>query len=161
MYDTRQDLIDALHATPDILAGLLSSLLAKPGGLPPVPPGEWSPVEIVCHLRDAQERALDRMRLMRDTENAVIEGYDQAAWAVDRNYKGDDVWRALEKFRSLRRVHVEELIQLPFEDWQRGGEHSEYGHITILGQSQHMVSHDAVHLRQLAGLAGRPGARKA
>lgn len=161
MYNTKQDLIDAMGATPDILAELLSGLLAKPGGLPPVPPGEWSPVEIVCHLRNTQERALDRMRLMRDGKNAVIEGYDQTAWAVERNYKGDDVWKALEKFRSLRLMHVEELTKLPFEDWQRGGEHSEYGHITILGQTLHSLSHDAVHLRQLAALAGHPGARQA
>lgn len=49
---------------------------------------------------------------------------------------------------------------LPFEDWQRGGEHTEYGHITILGQTLRSVSHDAVHLRQLADLAGRPEAKK-
>jgi hypothetical protein len=100
------------------------------------------------------------MRLMRDTANAVIEGYDQAVWAVERNYKEDDVWKALEKFSSLRRVHVEELTKLPFADWQRGGQHSEYGHITILGQALHTVSHDAVHLRQLAALASRPGTKK-
>lgn len=161
MYDTKQDLIDALGATPDVLAELLSGLLSKPGGLPPVPPGEWSPVEIVCHLRDTQERALERMRRMRDGKNPVIEGYDQTAWAVERNYQGDDVWKALEKFGSLRRVHVEELAKLPLEDWQRGGEHSEYGHITILGQTLHSLSHDAVHLRQLAALAGGFGAKKA
>ena len=161
MYNTKQDLIDALSATPDILAELLAGLQAKPGGLPPVPPGEWSPVEIICHLRDAEERALERMRLMRDKKNAVIEGYDQAAWAVERNYKGDDMWKALDQFQTLRRVHVDELTKLPIEDWQKGGEHAEFGHITILGQTTHSVSHDAVHLRQLAGLAGRPGMKKA
>jgi hypothetical protein len=154
MYDTKQDLTDALGATPDILAQLLSGLLEKPGGLPPASPGEWSAVEIICHLRDAEERALERMRKMRDQKNPVIEGYDQAAWAADRNYKGDDVWKALEKFRALRGMHVDDLKKLAFEDWQRGGKHAEFGHITILAQTLHSASHDAVHLRQLARLAG-------
>jgi len=153
MYDTKQDLIEALGATPDILAQLLSGLAAKPGGVPSAPPGEWSAVEIICHLRDAEERALERMRQMRDQVNPAIEGYDQAKWAVERNYRGDDAWKALEKFRILRSAHVEDLKQLPFDDWQRGGKHAEFGLITIMGQSVHCASHDAVHLRQLARLA--------
>jgi hypothetical protein len=153
MYHTEQDLIEALGATPDILAQLLSGLSAKPGGLPSAPRGEWSAVEIVCHLRDVEERAVERLRQMRDQKNPRIEGYDQAVWAIERNYQGDDVWKALEKFTALRSMHIDDLKKLPLEDWQRGGMHAEFGHITILGQTMHCASHDTVHLRQLAQLA--------
>ncbi len=47
-------------------------------------------VEVVCHLRDAEEISIQRMQAMRDRENPPITGYDQEALARDRHYQNQE-----------------------------------------------------------------------
>ncbi len=110
----------------------------------------WSVVEVVCHLRDAEERGLERMRSIRDLPDPKIAGYDQARWAVERNYAATDLGDALSAFLKLRATHVMELAGLSPEQWERTGQHAELGTVTITSHTLHLVSHDAVHLAQIA-----------
>jgi hypothetical protein len=110
----------------------------------------WSVVEVLCHLRDAEERALERMRLMRDADNPWLAPYDQEQWAVERNYSTAQLHDALSAFLRLRAIHLAELATLRPEDWERSGRHEEQGFITIGNHTLHLVSHDAVHLAQIA-----------
>ncbi len=89
---------------------------------------------------------------MRDQDHPRIAGYDQEALARDRNYAADQTDRALSSFLTLRRQHVDELDRLGLAEWNRPGEHSEYGRITILDHAQHLVAHDLDHLAQLAAI---------
>jgi hypothetical protein len=107
-------------------------------------------VEVICHLRDADESALQRMRLMRDEENPRLAAYDQEAWAVERDYATADLPTAVTTFIQGRTIYVQELASLTEADWQRTGQHEEEGQITILSHTLHQVSHDAVHLAQIA-----------
>ena len=79
MYNTPQDLLDALRATPDTIQALLDGVTHAQAAVARGGDENWSVVEVVCHLRDAEERALERMRSMRDMPDPVIAGYDQAA----------------------------------------------------------------------------------
>ena len=152
MYDTKRDIVDALASTPETLTRLVGDL-ATTTELPSTNHSGWTLLEIVCHLRDAEERALERTRLMRDTDGPKITSYDPALWAVERDYTSQDLATAVSGFRSLREAHVSELEVISFEDWRRGGSHTEYGEIDILGHAIHIMSHDANHLRQIAHLA--------
>ena len=150
MYNTPQDLLDALRATPDTLQALLHGVTQAQAAMARGGDENWSVVEVVCHLRDAEERALERMRSMRDMPDPKIAGYDQARWAVERNYAATDLSVALTAFLKLRASHVTELAGLNLEQWERTGQHAELGSVDISGHTQHMVSHDAVHLEQIA-----------
>jgi hypothetical protein len=152
MYDTKRDIVDALVSAPEVLTRLVGDLAAR-AEIPLRNPSGWTLLEIVCHLRDAEERALERTRLMRDTDGPKITSYDPALWAVERAYASQDLATAVSEFRSLREAHVSELEAISFEDWQRGGSHAEYGDIDIIGHAIHIMSHDANHLRQIAQLA--------
>ena len=149
MYDTRQDLLDALRACPTVLKALLQDDPLG-GTLASAAQGEWAPVEIVCHLRDAEERALERMRLMRDQNDPFLPGYDQEAWAQERNYARAELSAALAGFTRFRQEHTDELASLPPDRWERPGRHEDVGTITILNHTIHLVCHDLVHLGQLA-----------
>ncbi len=151
MYDTKKDILKALASTPKALAALLPAVLARQSKRTSPASAVWSAVEIVCHLRDAEERALERTRRMRNESNPFIKGYDQDQLARERNYKADDPEKALSAFTSFRQEHVAELESLPFPDWERTGEHEEMGRITILAHALHIVSHDLNHLAQLSG----------
>jgi hypothetical protein len=150
MYDTRKELIDALSATRAVLEALIRSCTPEQAKQARGGDENWSVVEVVCHLRDAEERALERMRAMRDEDEPFLAGYDQEQWARERNYAAADLNAALDGFVRFRMQHIAELQALPHDAWERVGQHSEQGRITIRAHTLHMVSHDAVHAAQLA-----------
>src|SRR5689334_8510602 len=101
MYNIPGDLSDAFKAAPEVLVKLLEGCtqeqaLAAKGG-----DENWSIVEVVCHLRDAEERGLERTRLMRDQVDPFLEAYDQDAWARERNYGGAGLRDALAAFLRI------------------------------------------------------------
>src|SRR5687767_5216306 len=62
----QQELIAKYRAVPDILHGLVAGLSDDDGRIDGEGNDAWSIVEIVCHLRDAETRSIDRTRRMRD-----------------------------------------------------------------------------------------------
>ena len=150
MYDTNRDLLDAYKATPDTLVTLLRGCSQEQASTARGGDENWSVVEVLCHLRDAEEEALKRTRLMRDTDNPLLTPYDQEQLATERNYAAAQLHNALSAFMRLRATHVAELAALRPEQWDRPGRHPEHGTITIGNHTLHMVSHDAIHLAQIA-----------
>lgn len=150
MYDLNHDLLDALKATPETLAGLLDGVTQAEARSAKGGDENWSVVEVICHLRDAEEFFIKRMQAMRDQDNPVIVGYDQAALALERNYKAADLQEALAGFRAFRTQAIAEFSKLTAEQWQRSGQHNEMGQITIFAQTVHHAAHDAIHCAQIA-----------
>jgi hypothetical protein len=150
MYNISQDLLDALRATPEVLEALLDGYTQEQATAARGGDEGWSVVEVVCHLRDAEEQALSRMRLMRDNKNPMIVAYDQELWARERNYTETSLPEALAAFNRFRAQHVTELAQLSSQEWEHSGQHEEQGTITISSHTLHIVSHDALHAAQIA-----------
>ena len=150
MYDTARDLTDALAAAPDAIEGALAGADADLARRAHGGDEGWSVVEVVCHLRDAEERAAERMRAIRDEDDPRIAGYDQDAWAIERDYAGEDLRAALAAFSRHRAAHVAELRSLPADAWGRAGTHEEWGRITIENHTIHIATHDVLHLAQIA-----------
>jgi hypothetical protein len=60
MYDLNHDLLEALKATPETLTGLLAGVSETQARSAKGGDENWSVVEVVCHLRDAEEISLQR-----------------------------------------------------------------------------------------------------
>jgi hypothetical protein len=150
MYNTTQDLLDALRATPDTLTGLLAGVTQEQARKARGGDENWSVIEVLCHLRDAEEFSLQRVTRMRDHDNPEILSYDQEKLAVERNYAAQDLRSALAGFIALRRQHIAILEGLSPAGWERTGNHLEIGVITISAHTQHNVCHDAIHCAQIA-----------
>jgi hypothetical protein len=150
MYDSSLDLLDALRATPAVLEGLLRGCTQEEARVTRGGDEGWSVVEVICHLRDAEERALERMQAMRDEVNPFLAAYDQERWAIERRYATADLHEAFAAFVRLRTQHVHALAALTPAEWERTGEHEEQGRMTITNQTLHMASHDAIHGAQIA-----------
>ena len=150
MYNIPGDLLDAFRAMPEVLVKMLEDCTQEQAQAARGGDENWSIVEVVCHLRDAEERALERTRMMRDDDNPFLAAYDQDVWARERNYAADDLRQALGAFLRFREQHITELAALPPEDWERSGLHEEQGQITITNQIIHLVAHDAIHTAQIA-----------
>jgi hypothetical protein len=90
-------------------------------------PGKWSAAEIVHHLADSESTSAQRLRKLLVEEHAVIQGYDQEAWAARLRYNERELAPALEAFRAARATTAQLLPGLSDADWAREGWHTESG----------------------------------
>ena len=153
MYDEREELLKALRSNPVTLRALVHDLDAAAMRRRPAE-NEWSVVEVVAHLADTEERALQRVRRMLDKENPAIEAFDQAALAIERRYHDMDLGEQLARFEALRAEHLTLLASLDEAGWRRPGVHQEQGAMTVQLYEAHMTGEDADHLAQIARLVG-------
>ena len=146
----RAELLAVYGATPTTLAALLRQARedeVRAGGQDEE---AWSIVEVVCHLRDAEARVLERVRTMLEEERPQLAAYDQAALAESANYRTQSLPEAYTDFARLRAEQLALLSALTPAQWERGGLHEESGPITIESLTAHMAAHDAIHLAQIA-----------
>ena len=146
---TLDDILEALQATPVVLARLVQGLpeetLRAGHG-----PQRWSIKEVVAHLRDADEVSLERFERMAREERPFLPAYDQEAYARERDYQNSDTARALAEFTAIRGRMVALFRGFSPADLDRPGTHEETGPITIGTLADHVVAHDLVHLGQIA-----------
>jgi hypothetical protein len=146
-----------LARTPDEVAAAVEGRDGRRLARRPVP-AAWAPVEIVCHLRDAEEMFGQRFEtILADDEPVLPDVGPSDRWADERQYRRHDAATALAHFRRRRGESLETLIGLAPADWQRGGERPGRGRLTIDRLVALMAWHDDNHLAQLTrAVEGRP-----
>ena len=117
----------------------------------------WSPKEIICHLRDTDELFMTRFQTMITMDEPKFSPADADRWAEDRQYLRNDVQQALAALRR-RRVEVLNFLRgLKPEQWERAGIHATRGRETLRDWFTLMAGHDFNHLEQMRrALAGQP-----
>jgi hypothetical protein len=143
-------MIDAFKAMPLTLKALLDGVSQERATAAKCGDEGWSVVEVICHLRDAEEIALKRDAKMAEEDNPTIIPFDQEKLAIEHDYANQDLRQALDEFIHFRQKHIALLEKLDSEDWKRPGEHLEMGRITIFAHVLHMVCHDAIHSAQIS-----------
>lgn len=146
-----------LASLPVILEALLGRLDAGQWRQRPAP-AEWSPLEIVCHLRD--EEAEDFGARVR----VVVEGGDRFTpidperWAQDRRYRDAEPTAALAAFREQRAANLVFLETAEAERLRATVTHPRADALSGLDLLAAWVTHDRLHLAQLAATLARLGA---
>ena len=149
-YSAPQALVTFLEATPAVLHTLLLTTARERWARRPKP-GEWSIVEILCHLRDVDlEVNLPRVEAILGEENAFITGQSTDQWADERQYAQQDPDRALADFVAARAKLVKRLSGLELPDWERHARHTFLGPTTLRELTEIMVDHDRLHMKQAA-----------
>jgi hypothetical protein len=149
MFEEREELIEAYRAMPVTLRVLVrevSDELLRDGGSSE----EWSIIEVICHLRDAEERALARVRRISQEDRPLLEAYDPAELARTARYRGQKLEAALTAFVDARARHTALLESAEDRLWSRIGIHEEVGEVSVQQLTAHMTGHDAIHLAQIA-----------
>jgi hypothetical protein len=148
-----------LGRLPSVLGALLAGLDAATWRERPAA-SEWSPVEIVCHLRDEETEDFGaRVRV-------VVEGGTQFSpihperWAVERRYHDADGPLALAAFAERRAATLEFVASLKAERLQGSVSGPRIGTLSGLDLLAAWVTHDRLHLAQLAATLARIGARR-
>ena len=143
-----------LRATPAALSTLLAGhpahvLLRQPA------PGEWSPTEVLCHLRDVEREVnLPRLRTILASPNPFIPGQDTDPWALERAYQLQDCLEAQSDFLDARLELLALLAALSEADWERSARHAIFGPTRLAELVNIIAGHDRLHVRQV--LQGLP-----
>jgi hypothetical protein len=160
--------MDRLRRTPDEIATAIAGKTEAMLGKRPVE-RQWSPTEIICHVRDVEELfrtrfhtilALDDPKILTfgaDPELLATWGIrgqvghplDPDRWAEDRQYARSDPDQALTSFRRHRMETLGLLDSLTDVQWLRGGIHLRLGRLTLGDWVASLAAHDDNHLDQL------------
>ena len=150
-YDIRGELLAAWGQGPTVVRALVRGVGAEQARWRPAA-GEWSVIEVVEHLADAEEITIERMRKVLTEERPVIAAYDPAALAIEREYIAGELAGALDRFARVRAEELALVEGLSDEQWRRVGLHEEIGEFALEELLAHMVLHDTNHFRQIAAV---------
>ena len=92
-------------------------------------PGEWSPRQVIHHLADSEMTSAGRIRRLVVEDAAVIQGYDQEAYA-EQLYYDRPIETSLLALQGARASTSALLDCLSEEDWQSSGTHTESGYFS-------------------------------
>jgi hypothetical protein len=112
-------------------------------------PGKWSAHEIIVHCADSETNAHARLRFLLAEQNPVIQGYDQARWALALDYHSLPLAPALATVEAVRANTVPILQRMGEADWKRIGQHTESGPYAAEDWLAIYAEHLEKHARQL------------
>jgi hypothetical protein len=143
-----------LGRLPAVLEALLAGVDPSEARTRPAT-DEWSPVEILCHLRDEESEDFGaRLRVIVDGagEFAPI---DPERWAQERRYREASLPDVLQTLRARRQASLDLLASVAPETRTGSRPHRRLGRLSGLDILAAWVAHDRVHLTQLAGTLAR------
>jgi hypothetical protein len=108
-------------------------------------PNEWSAMDCLCHLLDAERWVFPmRVQALLTGENFV--GFDPDKQGTQ--YTTQDPKQLSEEFAQLRKSSLIELDKVTLSDLSRTAQHSELGIVTLGELLHEWASHDLMHTVQ-------------
>lgn len=151
-YHTPEAMKAFLLATPAVIHTLARKLPCTDWTRRPEV-GEWSFLEVLCHMRDVDTDVnLSRLDEILGQENVLIAGQPTDQWAEERKYNEQDPESAFKEFISARSMLIEKLKAVSDEDWGRLARHTILGPTKLGELVRIMVDHDRIHLNQASNL---------
>ena len=143
-----------LARLPAVLETLLSGL--DPAGARTRPAkDEWSPVEILCHLRDEESEDFGaRLRVIVDGAGDFAP-IDPERWAEERRYREASLPDVLEALRARRQASLDLLASISPKALEGSRPHKRLGRLSGQDILAAWVAHDRIHLTQLAATLAR------
>jgi hypothetical protein len=128
----------------------IRDLLERAGDAGPLRPeaGEWSVVECVAHIVDAELVASGRYRWILAHDEPELIGYDQDLWVDRLHAPPEDPAELLSLFVALRAANLALWARTPPEAQERVGIHRERGPESYALTFTLMAGHDRFHLAQ-------------
>ncbi len=140
-------LLAVLRSTPAALATLCKRFTDF--GQRPAE-NEWSPGEVLCHLRDVDiEVNIPRLQKVIHEGNPFLPGQDTDPWAEKRAYLQQDGIQALKDFTTARLELLGLLEKLKPSEWDRQARHAIFGPMTLRELVNIIAGHDILHIQQL------------
>jgi len=140
--------LERFRRGPELLALVLTGVFGEEEDFTTAP-GKWSIRQIVAHLADAELVGAHRLRQVIAEDMPTLIAFDQNAWASNLDYARRKPKQSLETFRRLRAENHELLKGLPESAFERAGNHSENGRMTLRQLLEGYAGHAESHARQM------------
>jgi DinB family protein len=111
-------------------------------------PREWSVLECIGHIADAELVCSGRYRFILAHDRPDLPGYDQDAWADALQHNGEDPDELLAPFEALRAANLALWRRSSAADRARVGMHRERGPESYDLTFRMISGHDRFHLTQ-------------
>jgi hypothetical protein len=144
-------LLERYRRGPELLAVVLTGVFGEEEDFA-VAPGKWSIRQIIAHLADMELVASHRFRQVLAEDQPTLIKVDQNAWAANLDYATRKPKQSLETFRRLRAENYELLKGLPEAAFERVGNHTVNGAVTLRSMVETFASHAESHARQLQAI---------
>src|SRR5438093_5399039 len=141
-------LLERYRRGPELLAVVLTGVFGEEEDFVTAP-GKWSVRQILAHLADSELVGAHRMRQVIAEDNPTLIAFDQDAWTRNLEYARRKPKQSLETFRRIRVENYELLKELPESAFERTGNHSEDGPMTLRRLLEGYAQHAESHARQL------------
>jgi hypothetical protein len=117
--------------------------------------GEWSPAQVLAHVRAANDILEPRIFHVLVRENTPLLAYDDGVWAQVARYAMLPIIESLDTMRHKRKELVHMLKGISPEDWQRTGTHEVRGPMSVFELVSYVADHDEEHIAQIEASIGR------
>ena len=139
------------ESTPQRLAasivGLDNAQLSEPSA-----PDEWSPLEILNHLRACEEVWMHSVHAMLAHDNPRLQEIHPRQWIKTINpYTTQPFTQGLQVFTLRREALLITLRTLSITDWAREGRIKQKTH-TVFSHIWRMVQHESVHCAEIEAI---------
>jgi hypothetical protein len=149
--DLRFEILKSLRASPIVVRQLVRGLDDFQIRYRPTPK-DWAVIEVVAHLADTDQRALERVQRMLHEEEPYLPAYDPNELARECAYINMNLGEQLDRYEQERRRHVADLEALDPAAWERIGRHEAHGQMSVELYESHTACEDVDHLAQIARL---------
>ena len=112
----------------------------------PAPPGAWSVLQIVCHIADFELVYADRMKRVVAEERPTLFGGDPDVFAAKLAYAQRNLEEELDVIMSVRREVSRFLKTLVPGDFERTGQHSADGPLSLMRLLERIAGHIPHHV---------------
>src|SRR5262245_57814264 len=140
-------LLERYRRGAEVLAVVLTGVFGDEEDFAPAP-GKWSVRQIVAHLADAELVGAHRFRQVIAEDDPTLIAYDQDKWTENLDYSRRKPKNSLETFRRIRSENYELLKGLPEAAYDRAGNHTENGRVTLRQLLEGYAGHAESHARQ-------------
>lgn len=145
-----EGILAVLRTTPAVVQSLTGTCSRTDWRKHPIQ-GEWSLLEIICHLRDVEREVnLPRFELLKNAMNPFILGVDTDRWAVERHYNDQDESTVYTDFCMNRSKLLEIIGRYSPSEWQSTLRHSFFGPTTRQELAKFIAAHDRDHINQIS-----------
>lgn len=142
------ELLERYRRGPELLAVALTGVFGEEEDFVAAP-GKWSIRQIVAHLADSEIVFAHRFRQVIAEDSPVMVWFDQDAWASHLDYARRKPKQSLETLRRTRAENHDLLKALPESAYERCGDHTRSGRITLGQMLEDGATHTESHARQI------------
>jgi hypothetical protein len=142
------EIIATLSSTPGWLRAEFSGLPDEVARHAPKA-GEWSPAQVVAHLRASDAIVAPRVFQLLTRANAPLTGFDERAWAETAARAELPLATQLTAFEAQRAELVGVLRTLTDAEWEIVGQHETRGALSLREIATDLAEHEREHRSQL------------